>query len=274
LKSSLPAIPVFSLRLTAAVTALATVTLPLLAQRLPAWRAELVTAAFLVFTALFAGYDWQLRRERRQVFVRHYVQPQSRLKRWLRGGYLMLPVSVLKGALMSLAFFAGVLAGGDTLVLMLAAPPVVYGIRHLVWRSLQGTIVDDWLSLFSEQAARWLALATLLTLYVAAAFYLPQPDYAGADFRTSASRALYSASAQTEFISLIRAVTEFQQFLFAWTVQNLMRETHQPLLLLAGWSSILLKGGVVVLPAIDLALVAQRNIRPLQAWVRRRLAIR
>jgi hypothetical protein len=232
--------------------------LPLLARGLPHWSEWAVLSVLALFTVMLALADWQQRVHSRRFFVRHHVRPDSRWFGLLRGGWLMLPWSLFKALLLSLALLAGLMSGGLAMMLMLLSPLLVYYIRDRLWVWLQQTIVEDYLVLLSERLARRLTLLLMLAAYLLVSLYQPQPDLVGTDFADVAREALNSAVAESQLVTGLRAVVALQEVSFSWPLQNLIDGIESRLLWLFGWAAILLKGTLAFLPVINLALMVQR----------------
>lgn len=240
------------------LTVLFVLVLPALAARLPALREPLAWLVWLVPVPPLSVWHWQYRLRRRRFWLRHHMRPASRWYRLLQGGYLMLPWSVLRAAFLAAALLAGLLASDLSLWLIVLSPPLTALAAHRIDRAFGSALNPQALSLFSERSTRWLTVACLTALYALVSLFLPQPDYAGADFSDAASQVLYGAAAASELVSLIQAADASQTFLFSWSMQNLMHQGGNDWLVLAGWLSILLKGAVFFLPAVELSLAGQR----------------
>lgn len=255
-KSPLPSSP---LRPALLLTVLFGLVLPVLARQLPALGEP---AAWVVCGLPFLPlsiWHWRYRLRRRRFWLHHHMDPDSRWHRLLQGGVLMLPWSALRAVFLSATLVAGLLASELSLWLIVLSPLVTGLFVHRVERAFGSALNPRALFLFSEYSARWLAVICLTVIHALVSLSLPQPDYAGTDFSDAASQVLYGAAAGSELVSMVQAANAFQTFLFSWSVQNLMHDSSNFWLVLAGWLSILLKGVVFFLPAVELSLAGQRR---------------
>ncbi|MEX1197491.1 MAG: hypothetical protein WEB57_06500 [Pseudohongiellaceae bacterium] len=256
-------LPPSRLRPASLLTVLFALVLPALSRQLPSFPESAAWVVWWLPVIPLSLWHWQYRLHRRRFWLRHHMNPESRWYRLLQGGYLMLPWSVLRAVFLAAMLLAGVLASTLSLCLIVLAPLLTGLAAHRLDRALMSALNPQALTLFSERSARWLALACLTALYALLSLFLPQPDYAGTDFSDAASQALYSAAAGSELVSLIQAADTLQTFLFHWSVQNLLQDDAGFWWLLGGWLSLLLKGAVFFLPAVELSLAGQR-------WLARR----
>lgn len=250
---SLPLLPALLL------TVLCGMVLPALSGQLPALGEPAAWVVWGLPVLPLAIWHWRYRLRRRRFWLHHHMNPQSRWYRLLQGGHLMLPWSLVRAVLLSTTLLAGLLASELSLWLIVLSPLVTGLVVRLLERSFGAALNPRALLLFSERSARRVAVAFLTMVYALASLSLPQPDYAGTDFSDAASRVLYGAAAGSELVSLVQAADASQTFLFSWSVQNLMHDSGNAWLVLAGWLSILLKGAVFFLPAVELSLGAQRR---------------
>lgn len=240
------------------LTLLFVLVFPVLSWQLPALDEPAAWVVWWLPVVPLSVWHWRYRLRRRRFWLQHHMNPQSRWYRLLQGGLLMLPWSVLRAIILSAALLAALLASELSLWLVVLAPLMTALLFHRLERSFRSALNPRALALFCERSARWLAVVGLAVLHALVSLFLPQPDYAGIDFSDAASGVLYGAAAGSELVSLIQAADASQVFLFNWSVQNLLHETGDFWLVLAGWLSILLKGAVFFLPAVELSLAVQR----------------
>lgn len=244
------------------LTGLFILVLPVLSRQLPALPESVAWLAWWLPVLPLSIWHWQYRLHRRRFWLRYHMNRESRWYRLLRGGYLMFPWSVPRAVVLAATLLSGLLASELSLWLIVLSPLMTGLALHFLDRSFASALNPRALMLFSERSARWLAVGCLTVLYALVSLFLPQPDYAGADFSDAASQALYGAAAGSELVSLMQAADAAQTFIFNWSVQNLLRDSGNAWLLLAGWLSILLKGAVFFLPAVELSLAGQYWLAP------------
>lgn len=253
--------PRFSFRLLLGASLLFALSFPLVHSSLPRFGPFGVAAVCGALVFFLSLYDWQIRRLRRYFFIRNHLLAETRLASLLRGGVFLYLAGLVKGIFLSMTLLVGLLSSGWLLYLLLAVPLAVYLVRYWLYSLLKTAVAADYLVLLSETLTRWITLGLLVAIYTGIAFFLPQPDYLGVAWQDVISYQLYLATANTDFIEGLQAVSNLYTALFSWLVQNAMPEFESPWAMVLGWLLILTKGGLSLLPAINLALLLQHNSR-------------
>ncbi|AJD49036.1 hypothetical protein S7S_13120 [Isoalcanivorax pacificus W11-5] len=210
--------------------------------------------AWLLLSAVIAAGLWRRALSRRQAFVQAYILPQSRLARWLRGGWLLRLRQWCVALLLGLVLLVGVIRLEDGLAwwVLLGGLLLLAVCTGLAERYLGRHVTPVYLPALSMRVALWSSFVALLCLMTIPALFSHYPDFQ----HISLIDALWSEAGRQHAVSepllwLLQAAA-MKDALAWWLGQQWLPGLGEPLFRYGGWLVLLAADGLFLLALLML----------------------
>jgi hypothetical protein len=210
--------------------------------------------AWLLLSAVMAAGLWRRALSRRQAFVQAYIVPQSRLARWLRGGWLLRLRQWCVALLLGLVLLVGVVRLEDSLAwwVLLGGLPLLALCTGVAEGHLGRHVTPVYLPALSMRVALWSSFVLLLCLMTVLALFGHYPDFQN----VSLIDALWSEAGRQHAVSapmlwLLQAAA-MKDALAWWLGQQWLPGLGEPLFRYGGWLVLLAADGLFLLGLLAL----------------------
>jgi len=209
--------------------------------------AALVLVWVALTAAIAAALFWRSR-IRRRAFLAAYIAPQSPLRRWLRGGWLLGLRQLLLGSALALIFAVALIRLSDAgiwIVLIGTAPALVL-VEMLLRRSLATHVSRSYLPELSWRLSLLVVATAMVALLVMLAFHQAHPDFSGISLERSVWHLVDQEQARSHAAHTLLQMAAAKEALRLWLAQQLMPQPGASLMQLLGWLLLLAEEALFV----------------------------
>jgi hypothetical protein len=209
--------------------------------------AALVAIWVALALAIGGGAFWRSRMRRRALLA-VYLAPDTRLQRWLRGGWVMAGRQLLVGSLLALVLGVAVVRTPNpwTWTALVITAPALVGLQALLRHALARQANRRYLPELSWRLALAFAGCVLFTVVVLLALYQQYPNFTGVTLERAVWHMVDRELARSDGLQLLLQLAAAKDGLRLWLAQQLLPLAGGTLLQFAAWTVVLAEEALFV----------------------------